>query len=243
MGKYKYKVKEAKIGDTDVTGGKRTTVTDIDPETGKITWDVEGIPDLAGTFEQFYELRNYLNKLATQSKDETINRISDRVTKNFNSFRTHLRKNYPEEYRLAKINEDEIDEISTTGGSATFTPGTGMNYATPYAFGGKNKYKYKDGGIYTKKFGYKLVPNKIKGSGIEVKQLFEAAETPEQFQNKRELAFDTIESELNDVYKMLSNAKNETAEFYSANPGSYDVVYSTDLILDYIKDIKKLLAE
>jgi hypothetical protein len=52
----------------------------------------------------------------------------------FNSFRTHLRKNYPEEYRKSKINEDEIDEISATGGSATFTPGTGMNYATPYAF-------------------------------------------------------------------------------------------------------------
>jgi hypothetical protein len=40
---------------------------------------------------------------------------------------------------------------------------------------------------------------------------------------------------------MLSNAKNETSEYYTLNPGSYSVVKPTDLILDYIKDIKDLL--
>ena len=243
MGKFKYKIKEAEIGDVDVTGGKKTTVTDIDPETGRITWDVDEIPDFEGTFERFYELRQFLSQLSIQAKDEVISKIKDRVIKDFNSFRTHLRKNYPEEYRRSKINEDEIDEISTTGGSATFTPGTGMNYATPYAFSGKKKYKYKDGGIYTKKFGYKLVPDKIKGSGLEVKQLFEAAQTPEEFQKERIAAFDTVESEINDIYKMLSNAKNETSDYYSENPGSYDVLKPTDLILDYLKDIKTLLQD
>ena len=29
----------------------------------------------------------------------------------------------------------ELDEANVTGGSATFTPGDGMNYATPAAFG------------------------------------------------------------------------------------------------------------
>ncbi|MDB4276925.1 hypothetical protein N9864_00220 [bacterium] len=241
MGKFKYKIKEAEIGDIDVTGGKKTTVTDIDPITGKISWDVDEIPDISGTFERFYELRQFLTALSTKAKDEVISKIKDRVIKDFNSFRTHLRKNYPEEYKRAKLNEEDIDEISTTGGSATFTPGTGMNYATPYAFGGKKKYKYKDGGIYTKKFGYKLVPNKIKGSGLEVKQLFEAAQTPEEFQSERIAAFDTVEKEINDIYKMLSNAKNETSGYYNENPGTYDVLKPTDLILDYLKDIKTLL--
>jgi len=40
---------------------------------------------------------------------------------------------------------------------------------------------------------------------------------------------------------MLSNAKNETVEYYNDNESSYAVVKPTDLVLDYIKDIKDLL--
>lgn len=95
---------------------------------------------------------------------------------------------------------------------------------------------------YVKEFGYKLVPKKIKGSGLEVKQLFEDDSTPqEEFQQGRIQAFDRIEQEMNDIYKMLSNAKNETSDYYKENPGSYSVVKPTDLVLDYIKDIKDLL--
>ena len=87
---------------------------------------------------------------------------------------------------------------------------------------------------YVKEFGYKLVPKKIKGSGLIVKQLFEAAESTDDFQGGRLKAFDRIEQEINDIYKMLSNAKNETAEYYKENPGSYSVVKPTD-----IKDLLK----
>ena len=90
------------------------------------------------------------------------------------------------------------------------------------------------------KYLYKLVPNKIKGSGLEVKQLFEA-ETSKEYQDKRIKAFDVIETEINNIYKMLSNAKNETSEYDTNNPASYSVVKPTDLILDCIKDIKDLL--
>jgi hypothetical protein len=240
MGKYKFKIKESEVGDVDITGGRKSTITDIDPETGRITWDIDEIPDYEGTFERFYELRKFLSELSSQAKDEVISKINSRIIKDFNSFRTHLRKNYPEEYSRAKVNENEIDEISSTGGSATFTPGTGMNYATSFAFN-KNKKAKGTAAKYYYKLGYKPVPKKIKGSGIEVKQLFEAAQTSEEFQNERITAFDTLEAELNDIYKMLSNAKNETSQFYTENPGSYDVVTPTDLILDYVKDIKKLL--
>ena len=46
---------------------------------------------------------------------------------------------------------------------------------------------------------------------------------------------------MNDIYKMLSNAKNETSLYYTENPGSFSVLKPTDLVLDYIKDIKDLL--
>jgi hypothetical protein len=171
-------------------------------------------------------------------------------------------------------------EISSTGGgpgSAGFTPGTGAQYATPFAFN-KNKkakgtsrnYMYKLGfkpvkteGIgatlgpgpkatekgvqdnyYVKGFKYKLVPDKIKGSGLEVKPLWEEdTNTTKAFHQERINAFEKIENELNDIYKMLSNAKNKTAEYYNQNPGSYSVVYPTDLVLDYIKDIKDILTQ
>ena len=93
---------------------------------------------------------------------------------------------------------------------------------------------------YVKEFGYKLVPKKIKGSGLEVKQLFED-DSVNTFQKGRIQAFDRIEQEMNDIYKMLSNAKDETSDYYTENPGSYAVVKPTDLVLDYIKDIKDLL--
>jgi hypothetical protein len=95
---------------------------------------------------------------------------------------------------------------------------------------------------YVKKFKYKLVSkNKNgnyvqKGSDLEVKQLFE-----DRFQNQRVAAFDLIEKELNDIYKLISNAKNETIKYYKENPKSFSVVKPTDLIMDYLKDIKQLL--
>ena len=37
--------------------------------------------------------------------------------------------------QLRSLVKEVLDEISTTGTGATFTPGTGAQYATPHAFG------------------------------------------------------------------------------------------------------------
>jgi hypothetical protein len=206
----------------------------------------------------------------TESTDGTIteskgakNYFDDLIFNYQKTFR-YLESDEKKEYqRLAKNYFSKVEEMSTTGGgagSATFTPGTGMQYATPFAFKLKKKKKEVKENVgsdlgpgpkagpkgvsdnaYVKDFGYKLVPSKIKDSGIIVKQLFEAGESTNDFQQKRMAAFDRIEQEINDIYKMLSNAKNETAEYYKENPGSYGVVKPTDLVLDYVKDIKDLL--
>ena len=52
-----------------------------------------------------------------------------------------------------------------------------------------------------------------------------------------------VKKRLNDLYPLVSNAKNETAEYYSENPGSYDILKSTEMVLSYLKDIDKLLRE
>ena len=141
------------------------------------------------------------------------------------------------------MNEEDIEEISTPGGNASFTPGIGGQYATPYAFNPNKKAKGAKN-IYYYKLGYKPVPKKIKGAGIEVEKLYEEEEEPQHkdFQKKRIDAFKLIEKELNHIYKLIAVAKNETINHYQQNPNSYRVLKSTDLILDYLKDIKALLS-
>lgn len=64
-----------------------------------------------------------------------------------------------------------------------------------------------------------------------------------KFHRERIGAFKQIQSELNDVLTSLSNYENQTVEYYKSNPSSFDVLFPTDIVLDYIKDIKKLLKD
>ena len=336
-----------KVGDVKISGGIKSTIKDINKETGGISWDIEYIPNFEELFDDATDLVKTAKGVYTKAKtDDKLRLIYDEARVLRNKIRTHIRNEYPEEYRRITMSEgfddrlkgilgdedfekviskevpsvaslsamndkrvnavakaimdkydipddgrlkgvirvalsDYLEEMSTTGGgNASFTPGTGMTYATPYAFkrskkkqkaipenkslkttekyaGKKSTKSTKDylnqnskdtkslnEGIDLDAYGYSLVPkNKAgnyvqKGSGLDVKQLFE---DQKDFQLKRVAAFDVIEQELNDIYKMLSNAKNETSEYYNDNPSSYTVIKPTDLVLDYIKDIKDLL--
>ena len=291
------KVTFSKDGDT------KYTVTDIDGETGRVSWNVERLPSYDELFNDATDFVVTAKGVRNDTKGDPVFREIYEAAKLLrNKIRTHLRNEYPDEYQrivmrlsendlteqlsvsdMINLNDKRIDAVAkaiadkfdikddgrlrgtirvaladlmeentTTGGgagSASFTPGSGMTYATPYAFRIPKK-KQKpipenlNEGIDLDAYGYKLVPkNKAgnyvqKGSKLDVKQLFE---DQKDFQAKRVAAFDVIEQELNDIYKMLSNAKNETSEYYNDNPSSYTVIKPTDLVLDYIKDIKDLL--
>ena len=62
-----------------------------------------------------------------------------------------------------------------------------------------------------------------------------------KFHEERIMAFDALESRLEDIKKALRQAKIETIKYYRENPKSYAVVKPTDLIGDFIKDIETLL--
>jgi len=124
--------------------------------------------------------------------------------------------------KISQLKEEEVEE------------GEGIGYLTPNAFGKKKK------NVYTSQYGYKLVPKKIKGSGMIVKQLFEKTDRNE-FQTKRIAAFDEVEERFNNISKLISNAKNETAKYYNENPGSYAIVYSTDYIFELLEEIEAKL--
>ena len=164
MGQYKYKSKKItespedtlpkidkkgkwKVGDTKVDGGYKSTVTDVEDDTGRISWDIEYLPNFDALFDGASDLVNIAKGVYTKAKtDSKLRLIYDEARVLRNKIRTHIRNEYPEEYRrmTMKMTEGELDEMSTTGGggnAASFTGGTGMQYATPYAFKKKNKKK------------------------------------------------------------------------------------------------------
>lgn len=136
----------------------------------------------------------------------------------------------------------QIKEMSATGtGGASMTPGSGAQYATKYSFkkgtnekGVKNPYYYK--------LGWKPVPDKIKGSGLEVKKLFEDDNKYNEFQQKELDNLDQIEKLIQtNLSPALDNAKDAVIGAYNGDPSSYQVVRSTGLALQFLKDAIKLL--
>tara|TARA_R110000822_G_scaffold75227_3_gene180972 strand:+ start:1530 stop:1961 length:432 start_codon:yes stop_codon:yes gene_type:complete len=140
---------------------------------------------------------------------------------------------------LKEIIRKKLKEMSATNqGGASFSAGSGETYATPFAFSKTTKppkYYYK--------LGYKPVPNKIKGSSLQVKQLWEEEKEKtdvKKFQEARLNEFDEIQNELN---SLISNAKNQTIEYYTSNPGQFSIYKPTSMALEYIKKAKELLSK
>ena len=257
---YRFKLKEIEVGDTAIRKGKKSTVSAIDDKTGRIEWDIVDAADFSSVYKSLSKAKDFLSTLEKEGKakdDIVIDGFAEDIAKLFNEFRTHVRKNYPKEYeRVSRLKEsinehdlssNDLDYLEGLAGRTEniilqkivnklrgqVEEGEDIGYLTPNAFG-KNK---KD--IYTSQYGYKLVPKKIKGSGMITKQLFEYS----GFQEKRINGFDGLEDKLNSILPLLSNAKNETAEYYNENPGSYAIVYPTDMVESYLDNIIELLKK
>jgi len=287
---YRFKLKEIEVGDTEIRGGKKSTVSAIDDATGRIEWDIVDAADFSSVYKALSKANDFLSTLEKEGKakdDVVIDGFAEDIAKLFNAFRTHVRKAYPKEYeRVSRLKEEEVEEGTFHGPreiaiydgpdgetyiekrglgyygynnsfdfeaedkaelkhklnswgyrlvAGSIDEGEGIGYLTPNAFGKKKK------NIYTSQYGYKLVPKKVKGSGMIVKQLFEKTDRNE-FQTKRIVAFDEVEERFNNISKLISNAKNETARYYSENPGSYEVIYSTDYIFELLEEIEAKLT-
>ena len=96
---YKYKVKEIEIGDVSTTSGVQTTVSDINPETGAVSWDIKKVPNFDTVFSTFKKLRAQLTDLSSKTEDNIIDDMAMDIMGKFNEYRTHIRKNYPDIYR------------------------------------------------------------------------------------------------------------------------------------------------
>ena len=96
---------EYTVGDTETEKGTKYTVTDIDSETGRISWDVEYVPAFDSVYKEFDDLRKVIAKLDQKTDDKVVDDIAAKIKTEFNRYRTHIRKNYPEEYKKFTINE------------------------------------------------------------------------------------------------------------------------------------------
>ena len=146
----------AKVGDVSKSKGTKTTVTNIDPETGQVTWSVEYLANYGELFKEVSQLYDDAREVAQKAKNEPFFKDYFNDVKTLrNRLRTYLRTEHPDEY--AKIKN--VSETSATGGSASFTPGEGAQYATPHAFNKDKKAKGTNAKYYYK-LGFKPVNNK-----------------------------------------------------------------------------------
>lgn len=122
---------EFEVGDVKVKGGIKSIVTDVDPNTGAVSWDVEYAADYLKLYQQVQQLFKTVDKAARQSNAEPfIKDWGKDVRQLRNSLRTYLRNNKAEEYARVK----NMHEMSITGGSASASTGTGAQFATTKAF-------------------------------------------------------------------------------------------------------------
>jgi hypothetical protein len=122
LAKFADKTNKLKIGDTDIEKGVKYTVTNIDPVTGGIEWNVEDVPAFDSVYKEFDELRKAIVVLDRKTNDEVVDDIADKIKAEFNRYRTHIRKNYPDEYKRFQTQEniDPKSQSKHKGKSAPF---------------------------------------------------------------------------------------------------------------------------
>jgi hypothetical protein len=274
MAKYKYKIAEAKetfnatevdpalIQRIEKTYGPVDMKNDffssdlktyfktksVDPETGSVDSQVIKLASFTDSLEKLYAATEALSALVKSpggKDDATVVKIYDGLKIIFNSFRSHLRKYYPDQYEAIK---NKLDEMSTISSNSGFTSGgEGENHNGP----SPRKSTY---GAYTQagfkrvnEFKYKLAKTQLKEADTNVEQYLQDLNVinpdNKKFIASRLMGFDEVETKLNQLLPLLQQAKHETMDYYRQNPESFSIVYGTDLANDYLNDLIELFKK
>ena len=158
MGKFKYKIAEAKetlkatevdpalIQRIEKTYGPVDTkndffsadlktyfkTIDVNPETGSVNSQVIKLASFTDSLEKLYNATTALSALIKSpggKDDAVVVKLYDDLKQVFNNFRTHLRKYYPDQYAAIKDKLDEISGISSNSGF--ISGGEGENHTGP----------------------------------------------------------------------------------------------------------------
>jgi hypothetical protein len=165
-------LKVGKVSFSD-DGTSKSTITNIDGETGQVSWKIEQLPGYDLLYDELDELVSVAKRVYVKTKDDDKFRdFYEEARKLRNKVRTHLRNEYPDEYkRIVRLSEDEIDEVSMSGAAGA--------YNTPYAFvrkplrpknkkkKKKSKYKMKMPSGMVSSLGYTMGEGKL-GDGADL---------------------------------------------------------------------------
>ena len=111
MGKYKYKLRELKVGDIDINKGITTQVKSIDPETNSAEWDVKYNEDMGIIIIKLYDAMITAQELAYQNpNDDYFQKLADHLKILRNGYRAHIRTKYPKEYNALKRQKEYLKE-------------------------------------------------------------------------------------------------------------------------------------
>ena len=246
--------------DKEITGFD-TTQPETDPETGRISWDVKYKADYALVYKRFKELNKALKDFVTYEevrKDPKLMEVGRWFNTLYNTFRTHIRREYPNQYKqLQTIDESLVKELvrkaleeeSATGAgpsAGSFNPGESPNDATRFAYnpnkkakGAKNIYYYK---LFIKPVNTKNLDENEESSQSYVDSLNLSDPALKQFVDTRITDFDKIEDKINTLLPLLKKAKTETMDYYKMSP-DFQIKYGTDLAVDYLNDLITLFKD
>ena len=98
-------------------GTTKSTITDIDSETGAVRWKVEQLPGFDKLYDDLSDLVSTAKRTYVKTKDDKKFRdFYDEIRVIRNKVRTHLRNEYPDQYkRITRIGEDELSDLKVGG--------------------------------------------------------------------------------------------------------------------------------
>ena len=88
-------------------GQSKSTITNIDSETGAVSWKITQLPGFDKLYDEMDQLVDVAKRVYVKTKDDAkFREIYDEARKLRNKVRTHLRNEYPDEYkRMTRIGE------------------------------------------------------------------------------------------------------------------------------------------
>jgi hypothetical protein len=245
----------------------------VDPETGSVDSQVIKLASFTDSLEKLYTATEALSALVKSpggKDDAVVVKLYDDLKILFNTFRTHIRKYYPDQYEAIKNKLDEMSTISSNSGFVS--GGEGENHTGPsprkstygaYTQAGFKKVTEGPGATlgfgpkagpegvtknkYVTDFKYKLVKTPLKEEDTNVEQYLQDLNVVnpdnKKFIASRLMGFDEVETKLNQLLPLLQQAKHETMDYYRQNPESFSIVYGTDLANDYLNDLIELFKK
>jgi len=102
-------------------GQSKSTITNIDDTTGAISWKITQLPGFDKLYDEMDDLVNVAKRVYVKTKDDKkFREFYESARKLRNSVRTHLRNEYPDQYkRIVGVSEamNEVDVVDLAPGT------------------------------------------------------------------------------------------------------------------------------